>query len=470
MQGIGGRPRLVVTADGAGIVSHAGTALLGGLVERVGLTGWVDEELAVLGGVRKRGGGHPPGRVLADLAVMIADGGEAIADIAVLGDQPGLHGPVASPATAWRVLKAVADRGQDGLDALARGRAQARERAWLARAELTGRAVPPARAAGVDLDYLVIDLDATVVVCHSEKEQATPTFKMTFGYHPLLAFLDNTNEALAGLLRPGRAGSNTAADHITVLDAARAQIPDAHRADPTLVRCDGAGFSHAFLDHLAGLGLQYSVGWTMSEPLRDGIRALPRAAWTSAVTTGNEPRDGADVAELTAMLPATHLAGWPPGLRLIVRRERPHPGAQLDALEERDGFRYQVFATNTAIGQLAFLDARHRAHARVEDRIRTGKDTGIGRFPSRSFAINAVWLSTALTAIDLLAYTQTALLHDMPALARAEPKALRYRLLHTAARIVTGGRKLRLRLDRTWPWATHLTKAFTRLHAIPAPT
>jgi len=192
VQSIGGRPRLVVTADGAGIVSHAGTALLGGLADRVGLTGWVDEELAVLGGVRRRGGGHRPGRVLSDLAVMIADGGEAIADIAVLADQPGLHGRVGSPATCWRVLKAVADQGQAGLDAVARGRARARERAWLARAELTGVAVPPARAAGVDLGYLVIDLDATVVICHSEKEHATPTFKMTFGYHPLLAFLDNT--------------------------------------------------------------------------------------------------------------------------------------------------------------------------------------------------------------------------------------------------------------------------------------
>jgi len=160
---IGGRPRLAVTADGAGIVSHAGTALLGGLAERVGLTGWVDEELAGLGGVRKRGGGHRPGRVLADLAVMIADGGEAIADIAVLADQPGLHGSVGSPATCWRVLKAVADQGQAGLDALARGRARARERAWLARAELTGAAVPPAKAAGVDLDYLVLDLDAMIV-------------------------------------------------------------------------------------------------------------------------------------------------------------------------------------------------------------------------------------------------------------------------------------------------------------------
>ena len=262
-----------VTADGVGVVSHAGTALLGGLAERVGLTGWLDEELAAIGGIRRRRGGHPPGRVLSDLAVMIADGGEAIADIAVLTDQPGVHGSVASPATCWRVLRSVADRGQAGLDALARGRVRARERAWLARAELTGIAVPPGPAAGMDLDYLVIDLDATVVVCHSEKEHATPTLEMTFGYHPLLAFLDNTNEALARVLRPGRAGSNTAADHIAVLDAARMQIPETHRHQRTLVRCDGAGFSHAFLAHLHRDGLEYSLGWTISDPLRQGIRA-----------------------------------------------------------------------------------------------------------------------------------------------------------------------------------------------------
>ncbi len=148
------------------------------------------------------------------------------------------------------------------------------------------------------------------------------------------------------------------------------------------MRCDGAGFTYAFLNHLDRAGLEYSLGWTISDPLREAITALPTTGWTPAVTAGNELREGADVAELTGMLGPQHLAGWPAGLRLIVRREHPHPGAQLDAIEERDGYRYQVFATNTAVGQLAFLDARHRAHARVEDRIRTGKDTGFGRFPS----------------------------------------------------------------------------------------
>jgi Transposase DDE domain group 1 len=154
---------------------------------------------------------------------------------------------------------------------------------------------------------------------------------------------------------------------------------------------------------------------------------------------------------------------------VLVRRERPHPGAQLSVFEDRDGWRYQCFATDTGVGQLAFLDARHRAHARVEDRIRTGKDTGLGRFPSRQFSINAAWLTTVMLAVDLLAWTQTILLHDHPALAKAEPKTLRYRLLHVAARLVRGGRRLRLRLDRHWPWATALADAFTRCTALPQP-
>jgi hypothetical protein len=154
---------------------------------------------------------------------------------------------------------------------------------------------------------------------------------------------------------------------------------------------------------------------------------------------------------------------------VLVRRERPHPGAQLDAFEEHDGWRYQCIATDTRTGQLAFLDARHRAHARVEDRIRTGKDTGLGRFPSRTFAINAAWLTAVMLAVDLVAWAQTILLHDTPTLARAEPKTLRYRLLHVAARLVRGGRRLQLRLDRSWPWAAQLAAAFDRCAGLPQP-
>src|SRR4051794_7989837 len=366
---------------------------------------------------------------------MLADGGEAIADVAALADQPDLHGPVASPATAWRVLAGIDDRRLAGLRT---ARAVARERAWLARAEQTGRMLPPAQAAGRNLDYLVLDIDATLIEVHSEKEQASPHFQGGFGMHPILCFLDNTNEELAGILRTGRAGSNTAADHIAVLDAALGQLPETARAGRILVRTGGAGFSHAFLHHLLANGLEYSVGYAVTDDVRDAIALLPEWVWTPAVDADGGLRDGAEVAELTLVLrEARRLAAarrhrerakkaqasgqkvrpepaktphWPDGMRVLVRRERPHPGAQLDAFEERDGWRYQAIATNTRVGQMAFLEARHRAHARVEDRIRQAQDAGLGRLPSKLFAINQVWLELALTAADLLAWTQTILL------------------------------------------------------------
>jgi hypothetical protein len=480
----------VVSVDGTGVVSHAGTALLRELAERTGLRA---EYACALDGVRARGGGHDPGQVLVDLAVMLADGGEAIGDITALGRQPDLHGPVASPPTAWRVLAGVDDGRLAGLR---RARTAARERAWLARADVTGRVLPPSRAAGRDLDYVVVDIDATLVEVHSEKELASANFKSGFGFHPILAFLDNTNEALAGVLRTGRAGSNTAADHISVLSLALAQLPEAARAGRVLVRTDGAGFSHDFLDHLVATGLEYSTGFAVTDDVRAAIDLLPAFAWSDAIDADGGHRDGAQVAELTDVLtevarlrdaerrrarerqatltgtkpakPAPRRA-WPAGMRVLVRRERPHPGAQLDAFEERDGYRYQAVATNTRVGQLAFLEARHRAHARVEDRIRQIKDAGLGRLPSRMFAINAVWLELALAAADLLAWTQTTLLPTEPDLARAEWKTIRYRLLHTAARITRSGRRVHLRLQADWPWTLALQRAFTALRRIPVP-
>ena len=476
------RPKITVTADGDGVVSHAGARLLSDVASAVGLDAWFGE---VAGGGRVRRSAHDPGRVLSDLAVLLADGGEAISDLAVLRDQDALFGAVASDPTAWRVLKSVADRGPVGLLALQEARAMARERAWLARAEV-GRTVPAIKAGGRTWKGLVIDLDATLVTAHSEKESAAATFKGGFGYHPLLAFLDNTNEALAGVLRPGNAGANTAADHITVTDLALAQIPDDQRhRQPILIRADGAGATKAWLTHLHGLrrpvqdgghglDLDYSVGFTMTEAVQTAILALPAWAWTPAVRIDGKLREGGDVAELTGILP-THAVdldanGWPPGMRVIVRRERPHPGAQL-TFSDVHGYRFQTFATNTRVGQLAALEARHRAHARVEDRIRTGKDTGYGRFPSRHFGINAVWLQLALTAADLLAFTQTILLDEGSELAVAEPKTLRYRLLHVAARITRGQRKTWIRIQATWPWAQELAAAFARLRLLPpAPT
>jgi hypothetical protein len=466
------RPKITVTADGTGVVSHAGTRLLADLADATTLTSELSE---VLTGLRRPRARHDPGRVLVDLAVAIADGAETISDIAVLVDQSELFGPVASDTTCWRLLEALDEPKQA---AVAAARARAREVAWAQRAETTGRAFARSRVAGTEgIEALVIDLDAHVLVCHSEKERAAPTFKHTFGYHPLLAFCDNTGEFLAAQLRTGNAGSNTAADHITVLDAALAQIPDQVRhGHPILVRADGAGGTKAFLAHIRslhdqGVNCEFSVGWTITEREHTAVAALRASDWTATIDTDGEPRPmrEAAVAEITGLLPAATRADYPVGMRVIVRRERPHPGAQLDLIEQRDGWRYTAFATDTRAGQHAWLDARHRAHARVEDRIRTGRDTGLGRLPSRCFAINQAWLTAAMIAVDLLAFVQTMLLHDTTH-ARSEPKTLRYRLLHTAARITRGQRRRWLRIDRGWPWATDLAAAFARLTTLPTPS
>jgi hypothetical protein len=214
--------------------------------------------------------------------------------------------------------------------------------------------------------------------------------------------------------------------------------------------------------------VRFSVGAPIDEAVREAIVKLPGHVWYPAVDAGGDVRDGAWVADLTGLLPGDD-DRFPAGTRFIVRRERPHPGAQLDLFDTVEGFRHQLIATDSPAGSghLTWLDARHRAHARVEDRIRCGKGTGFGRFPSRVFAINVAWLELALTAIDLLAWTQVLLLDGE--IAAAEPKKLRYRLLHTAARITRGGRRTWLRIAEHWPWARDLAAAFARLAALPRP-
>lgn len=400
---------------------------------------------------------------------MLADGGRTISDLAVLRDQPEVFGVVASTATAWRVL--------DGVDAtllagIRMARAAARERVWLQAAD-TDRLRMSTIAGGRQWPGIRLLVDATLVTSHSEKEAAAPTFKGGFGFHPLTVWCDNTSEALAVVLRPGNAGANTAADHVLVIDQALAQIPDAHRhGTPILVSADGAGASKAWLSHLRGLrdeqclDLRFSVGFTMTAMVQTAILSLPKHAWTPAIEADGSVRDGADVAELTGHLGDLTASGWPAGMRVLVRRERPHPGAQL-TFSDIDGWRFQAFATDTPAGQLAHLEARHRAHARVEDRIRCAKSTGLNHLPSRQLNVNTVWVELVALAADLLAWTAMLLLGGP--FAKIEPKLLRYRLLHVAARIVRTGRQLRLRIHRRWPWRDALVLAFTRLAALPYP-
>jgi Transposase DDE domain group 1 len=433
--------RLQIVADGEGLTSRSGTVLLAGLADRVGLTRSLSQ---AVGGVRKRRSRHDPGRTLRDLAVMLADGGDCLADLRALRDQPTLFGDVASDATAWRALASL---DSERVAAVRRARATARARVW----ELAGA---PER--------VILDLDATLVTAHSDKERAAGNYKHGFGFHPLLCYEATTEEALAGILRPGNAGANTAADHITVLDLSLAQLPESARGPGgLLVRADSGGATHAFLDHVSELGLGFSVGFDLTEPVRKAVLAVTEQAWRPALTQSGAKRDGAAVAEL-----ALDLSSWPAGTRAICRRERPHPGAQLSFTDD-NGYRFQVFITNQQGRRIERLEQLHRHHAVVEDRIRCGKDTGLQNLPFRHFQPNAAWLELALTAQDLLAWTQRLLLNGE--LARCEPKRLRYRLLHVAGRLTRHARRLRLHLPRDWAWAEELLAAFQRLHALPQP-
>ncbi|MEU4645053.1 IS1380 family transposase [Micromonospora sp. NPDC023814] len=449
---------LRVTAGGSGVVSHVGAALLRLLADRAGLTAALSAGLARAGWWPV----HDRGRVLVDLAVMIADGGEAIADIDVLRHQQEVFGSVASDTTVWRALDEI---GVVQLRRIAKARARVRARMW----QLFG-GPPAARAAGRDIGagIVVLDVDSTIVIAHSDKEGAAATYKHTYGFHPILVTCDNTGELLALKLRPGNAGANTAADHLEVLAEAIGQVPAPHRRH-LLIRGDSAAATHAVLDWLTARNtarrqVEYSLGWSIGETERAAITALPAEAWSPAIDADGGVRDGAAVAELTGLLP---LPGWPAGTRVVVRRERPHPGAQLTLFEHRDGWRYTAFVTNTPTGVLQWLEARHRAHARVEDRIRCAKDTGLRRLPSREFAINAAWCIATAIAVDLIAWLQLIGLDGD--LAKAEPKRLRYRILHTAARLVHGQRRRWLRIPVTWPWAEQITTAFNQITAIPDP-
>ena len=321
------------------------------------------------------------------------------------------------------------------------------------------------------LRQIVIDLDATLVTAHSEKETAAPTYKRGFGFHPLLAFVDHgtdgTGEPVAAVLRPGNAGSNTADDHIAVTRKALAQLPSAHATRPgkkVLVRTDGAGASHAFMTWLHTKRVSYSIGFGLTDAMVTALAAAPESAWSVAVDHAGKVRDGARVIDATGLLDLTR---WPAGMRVIIRKERPHPGAQL-RFTDADGLRLTAFATNTIRGQIQELELRHRRRARCEDRIRTAKDTGLTNFPLHGFDQNRIWLAIVQLAMDLMAWTQMLGFTDHEA-RKWEPKRIRLRVFSIAGRLARHARKTRLRRSGA-PWSGLITAALARLEALPAPT
>jgi len=457
-------PRFRVdTSTRCAAAGQAGGVLL---TDIIGVSGLGAGLSAALERWRKPTAVHDPAKVVLDLAVSLALGGDCLADIAVLRAEPGIYGRVASDPTVSRTIDALAVDAPAALKGIDTARAAARARVWA----LAGDQAPDSSAAAEN--PLIIDVDATLVGSHSEKEQAKPTFKRGFGFHPLCAFVDHgaegTGEPLQIFLRPGNAGSNTAQDHVTVVRAALRQLPG-HRPGSrpgrkVLVRVDGAGSTHAFLDWCAGQRLSYSVGFGLPDNTVELLQRIPESVWTPAYDASDQVRDGAWVAELTGLL---NLQGWPKGMRVIARKERPHPGAQL-RLTDIDGLRVTAFATNTERGQLPDLELRHRRRARAEDRIRTAKDTGLTNLPLHDFAQNQIWCAIVTLAAELTAWLQMLALGDHDA-RRWEPKRLRHRLFSVPAALARTGRQVLLHLAGKAPWAQLVADAVDRLRALAVP-
>jgi hypothetical protein len=491
--------RLTVTTNGKNVIAHAGAATLRLVADRTGLTRALSHTL------RREDftPGHDRGRVLSDTAVMMADGGNTMRAIDVFRHQNDLLGEVASPATVSRALTEIDASCLDRLDT---ARAQVRARVWNLIIARHGR-IPPALLPSGDLgEQIVLRIDAHFIDTVSRKEQAG-RLRGRYGHHPMAVTCDNTGECLADQLRPGTAGANDAADHISLLARAIAQIPPRWRRN-LLITADGAGATHDLLNWITalnrpadgedpGMRVEYSVGWPVDKHTGKAIALLPAQAWTpmlaadglpgtpATLHTESGPDTVGEVAEITHLLP--HLAAWPEQLRVFVRRVKPlrdttpKPLTGVEQLEldlqlRAAGWRYEAFATNHDIPPTpeetpeqvtAWLDGRHRVHARVEDHFKDGNTTGAKRLPSKKFAVNAAWYRTQAIACDLIAWLQLLSCHGH--LARAEPRTLQYQIFHTPATLTRGGRQRWLNFPPDWPWTTHIQAIFQRLLALPIP-
>ena len=491
--------RLTVTGNGKNVIAHAGAAALRLVADRTGLTQALSDTL-YRDDVTPD---HDRGRVVADAAVMMADGGNTIRGIDVLRHQRDLYGPVASAPTLSRVLTEIDDAGLHRLDT---ARAKVRARVWNLIAARHGR-IPAALVPTGDLgETIVLRIDAHFIDTVSRKEHAA-RLRGRYGHHPLAVVCDNTGECLADHLRPGNAGANDATDHIALLKRAIAQIPARYRAN-LLITADGAGATHDLLAWITALNrpaggddpgtrVEYSVGWPVDKHTGKAIALLPAQAWTAMLAADGLPGTPAtldaesgpdtvgEVAEITGLLP--HLHSWPPGLRVFVRRVKPLRDTtpkplkgveqlELDLQHAAAGWRYEAFATNSPPTRsdedphevTAWLDGRHRVHARVEDHFKDGNTTGAKRLPSKKFAVNAVWYRTQAIACDLIAWLQLLGCHGP--LSRAEPRTLQYQIFHTPATLTRGGRRRSLNFPPDWPWTIHIQAIFQRLFALPIPT
>jgi hypothetical protein len=476
MQDTGWDHALKVTGEGEGLVGQAGAVLLRKLADQVGLT-------AALGSALTRAGKFPlvdRGIALVSMAMAIVLGATSMTDVALLAHQEPVLGPAPSDTTVRRTLELADPRA---LDKIARMRARVRAHVWSLIAAAPAGFPWLAVAGKLLAGWLVIDLDATLITARSDKEGAAPTFKKGYGFHPLGAWLANTTESLAMLLRPGNAGSNTFTDHAAVLGAAIRQIP-ARMRSRLLVRVDGAGASHELITHLLSLSSRrrtvlFTCGWMITEADEQAIAMLPASAWQAAVDQDGTVQEDKHVAEITHLL--SRAAGWPDGLRWIVRRTKPsrRQAKNLTAYEKATGWRYSIIVTNIpATGGIPgvpgshhaqFTDVLHREHAVVEDRVRAGKAMGLRNLPSKTWQVNCGWMLAANIAADLSAWCRLLGLYDRDELKDAEPDTLRYRLWALPARLVRHARQRVLKISRTWPWEQAFLTCWQRLCTLPQP-
>jgi hypothetical protein len=477
MQHNGWDHALKVTAEGAGLVGHAGAVLLRKAADQAGLTGHLSAAL------RKKGTSPllDRGTVLVSLAAAIALGATSMSDIALLAHLAPVLGDAPSGPTVRRALDLAGTAAM--LDKIARARARARAHAWKL-IEGTPGGFPWLEIAGKTLaGWLVIDMDATLVTASSDKEGAAPTWKKGYGFHPLGAWLANTREPLAMLLRPGNAGSNTFTDHKEVLAAALRQVPARFRKT-ILVRVDGAGASHDLVKHLLSLSsprktLLFTCGWMITGADEAAIMQLPRDAWKPGISQDGETEKDKDVAEITHL---TSRAGkWPGGLRWIVRRVKPsrRQMPNLTAYEKKTGWRYSITCTNIPGNGITgvpgshhpqYIDVAHREHAVVETGgVRTAKAMGLRNLPSKTWQVNTGWVIAANIAADLAAWTRLLGCHDDDELRNADPDTLRYRIWHIPARLARHARQRTLAISPGWPWTQAFLTCWQRLRALPAP-
>ncbi|MDO5745996.1 MAG: IS1380 family transposase [Micrococcaceae bacterium] len=459
-------PSVPVSLSGQLLVSHAGLNVLSSFVDATGFGALCEDRFSQF--VPERAV-HRPGRILGSLAVMLAGGGEHVSDLDVLRNSPGLFGQVPSNATVSRFVERAADQPEafdHGFTTLSR---RLRSRIW----EAAGTRNPAALA--TRLDPLMIDIDATLVAVHSEKEHSAGTYKGGYGFAPMVASIDygkenGTGEILAAMLRPGNKTANNANDHITVLAEALAQLPDTLHdehgnldTERILVRTDSAGASREFLHHLHSLGLQFSTSFALPVPNERFIHWInDKEHWEPALDQHGNQRHDAWVIDATKVI---ELKDYPSGTRLYLRAEPLHPGAKA-SLFDVDGHRVTAFLTNAPRFNVAFLDARHRARARCENRIKTLKNTGLGKLPFNAFAANQLWAHLAVLAVNLVSWVQLVVFPAGHVAGVWDMKRWRYRVFSIAGKLISSARQKRLLIPQSAPEAslfTELLEGTTRL-------